>query len=129
MALELDGRRKELFDWLTANHIDPCDVPTDGDLTIDTVDGHRVIRYEALVRDANGRLMLNDRGNEVAVERRMVPLLVEPPDWWEPYEKPTRAHLLATVEKVSALRDDLRGITGARWIADALDHILDGEES
>lgn len=28
--------------------------------------------------------------------------------------------------KVRDLRDDLRGITGARWIADALDNILDG---
>ncbi len=128
MALEPDGRRKELTDWLTANHIEPCDVPIDGDLTIDTVDGQRVVRYEALVRDANGRLMLNDRGNEVAVERRMVPLLVDPPDWWEPYEKPTRKQLLAIVEQVRALRDDLREITGARWIADALDNILDREQ-
>ena len=30
------------------------------------------------------------------------------------------------LDQVRALRDDLRGITGARWIADALDTILDG---
>lgn len=30
--------------------------------------------------------------------------------------------------KVRDLRDDLRGITGARWIADALDKILDGDQ-
>lgn len=30
-----------------------------------------------------------------------------------------------TLAKVRDLRDDLRGITGARWIADALDTILD----
>ena len=29
---------------------------------------------------------------------------------------------------VAALRDDLHGITGARWIADALDHILDSDQ-
>jgi hypothetical protein len=31
----------------------------------------------------------------------------------------------ATLDRVRALRDDLRGITGARYIADALDTILD----
>ncbi len=31
----------------------------------------------------------------------------------------------AALAKVAGLRDDLRGITGARWIADALDNILD----
>ncbi|WP_405960806.1 hypothetical protein OG235_27975 [Streptomyces sp. NBC_00024] len=103
MALELDGRRKELCDWLTANHIEPRDVPVRGDLAVDTVDGQRVIRYEAMLHSADGRLMLDDRGEDVAIERRTVPLLVEPPDWWEPYEKPTRATLLAAVERVRAL--------------------------
>jgi len=32
----------------------------------------------------------------------------------------------AALAKVRDLRDDLRGVTGARWIADALDTILDG---
>lgn len=103
MTKYLSPRQKALCEWLTANGITPDTVPMDGDLTIDTVDGQRVIRYEALVRDADGRLMLNDRGDNAAMERRIVPLLVEPPDWWEPYEKPTRAQLLATVERVRAL--------------------------
>lgn len=103
MALELEGRRKELCDWLTANHIDPHDVPVDGDLTTDTVDGQRVIRYEAMLRSADGRLVLDDRGEDAAIERRTVPLLVEPPGWWEPYEKPTRPVLLAAVERVRSL--------------------------
>lgn len=34
----------------------------------------------------------------------------------------------ATIIRVRELRDDLRGITGARWIADMLDTILDGEQ-
>jgi 8-oxo-dGTP pyrophosphatase MutT (NUDIX family) len=34
----------------------------------------------------------------------------------------------ATLNRVRDLRDDLHGITGARWIAAALDHILDGEQ-
>jgi hypothetical protein len=124
MALELDGRRKELCDWLTANRINPDTVPLHGDLTIHTVDGQRVIHYEAFVRGENGRVMADERGENEAVERRTVPLLVEPPDWFEPYEKPTRAQLLAVVEQVRALHDDLCGITGARWIADQLDTIL-----
>lgn len=33
---------------------------------------------------------------------------------------------LDRLAKVRDLRDDLRGITGARWIADALDTIIDG---
>jgi hypothetical protein len=37
-----------------------------------------------------------------------------------------RADRLTT--EITALRDDLRGITGARYIADALDAILDGSE-
>lgn len=103
MALELDSRSKELCDWLTANHIRPGEVPIRGDLTIDTVDGQRVIRYEAMLSSADGRLMLDDRGEDVAIERRTMPLLVEPPGWWEPYEKPTRAVLLAAVKRVRAL--------------------------
>lgn len=38
------------------------------------------------------------------------------------YQQLTRAE--ATLARVAALRDDLRGITGARWIADNLDTIL-----
>lgn len=106
MALEPDSRRKELCDWLTANHIEPRDVPLRGDLTVDTVDGQRVIRYEAFVLTDDGRQIEDPRWEGVggaAVERRSVPLLVEPPDWWEPYEKPTRPTLLAAVERVRAL--------------------------
>lgn len=103
MALELDGRRKELCDWLTANDIDLDTVPLHGDLTTDTVDGQRIIRYEAFVLDADGRKMEDERGEGIggaAIERRTVPLLVEPPDWWEPYEKPTRAQLLEVMERL-----------------------------
>ena len=113
MALALDGRRKELCDWLTANHIDIRTVPVHGDLTIGTEGGQRVIRYEAMVLTPDGRQVPDERGEGIggaAVERRTVPLLVEPPDWWEPYEKPTRAVLLAAVERVrkavAALHDD-----------------------
>ena len=100
MALELDGRRKELCDWLTANHIDPSRVPFDADLTIDDAGNGRVIRVEVEVTDDADRLVLDAREHRAAVETRTVPLLVEPPAWWQPYEKPTRLTLLATVERV-----------------------------
>jgi len=100
MALELDGRRKELCDWLAANHIDSRDVPIDGDLTIVDADTGRAIRVEVMVRGENGRVLLDEREDCAALELRTVPLLVEPPAWWEPYEKPTRPVLLAAVERV-----------------------------
>jgi hypothetical protein len=34
----------------------------------------------------------------------------------------------AALDRVRSLRDDLRGTTGARYIADALDTILNGEQ-
>jgi hypothetical protein len=103
MTHDPDGRRKELCDWLTANSIDPHDVPIRGDLTIGTEDGQRVIRYEAFALTDDGRQTHDPRNEGIggaAVERRTVPLLVEPPDWWEPYEKPSRPVLLAVVERV-----------------------------
>lgn len=100
MTLELDGRRKELCDWLTANGIDPADVPIDGDLTIVDSGTVRAIRVEVEVRGENGRVLRDEREDRAARELRTVPLLVEPPDWWEPYEKPTRAQLLAVMERI-----------------------------
>ena len=100
MALELDGRRKELCEWLTANGIDPHRVPFDADLTINDTDSGRVIRVEVEVTGDDGRSVLDAREHRAAIEVRAVPLVVEPPSWWEPYEKPTRAALLATVERV-----------------------------
>jgi hypothetical protein len=41
-------------------------------------------------------------------------------------DREPRARAEAAVAKVRALRDDLRATTGARWIADAIDNILDG---
>jgi len=44
-------------------------------------------------------------------------------DWEQQRDRAERAD--AAIERVRALRDDLREITGARYIADALDNILD----
>jgi hypothetical protein len=104
MAVQTDwGRRDALCDWLTANGIDPHDVPVDGDLAIVDTDAGRAIRVEVELRSEDGRVLLDEREHRAARELRTVPLVVEPPDWWEPYEKPTRATLLTAVERVRAL--------------------------
>lgn len=97
------SRRTALCDWLTANGIDPNFVLVDGDLTIVDTDEGRIIRVEVCVADENGRKQLDERGEHIATEIRMVPLVVEPPTWWTPYEKPTREQLLAVVERVRSL--------------------------
>lgn len=95
-----EGRREALCQWLTANGINPSDVPIDADLTITTEpDGTRLIRYEAFVLDADGHRIVDERGQDVAIETRTTRLNVEPPDWWKPYEKPTREQLAADLEQ------------------------------
>ncbi|WP_435606632.1 hypothetical protein [Streptomyces ardesiacus] len=97
-------RREAYCAWLTANHIDPGDVLLDSDVYLDTTgDGTRVIVYEGCAKDAQGRKQVDERGTGVALERRTTPLLVEPPDWWEPYRKPTRDQLLDAVARVREL--------------------------
>ena len=97
------ARRTALCEWLTAHGIEPNTVPVDGDLTIIDTDQGRAIRVETMVRTDDGHKMLNDRGTGEAREIRVVPLVVEPPEWWTPYEKPTREQLLAVVERVRKL--------------------------
>lgn len=101
MAIQTDwGRRDALCDWLTANGINPADVPVDGDLTLVDTDEGRTIRVEVELRGEDGKWVLDERENRPARELRTVPLAVEPPPWFEPYEKPTRPVLLAAVERV-----------------------------
>jgi len=89
--------------WLTANNIDPKLIPLDGDITIVESGGQRHIHYEALDLDADGRKHLDERRQKVAMSRRSTRLLVEPPDWWEPYEKPTRDDLLELLTQIREL--------------------------
>lgn len=90
--------------WLTANAINPSTVPLDGDITIvDNSDGTRSIVYEAFELDAQGRKQLDERGQDAAIRRCSTSLIVQPPAWWEPYEKPTRNDLLAANERVRRL--------------------------
>lgn len=98
-----DDRRVQLCEWLTANDIDPRGIMYDSDLSIIDTDDGRAIRYEMTVRNADGRIVLDDRGERVATEMRTVPLKTEPPEWWQPYVKPTREQLLDVVRQVSSL--------------------------
>ena len=99
-----EDRREALCTWLQANGINPNDVPVRGDLYLDPgPDGTRHIHYEAFHFNSEGRRHVDERGTKVAVERRSTPLLVDPPDWWEPYRKPTREQLLEAVDRVRAL--------------------------
>lgn len=99
-----DSRREAVCAWLTANGINPNHVPNDADMAIRTIDDEsRVIAYEAFVVSEDGHPQADQSGTGVARVARTVPLLVDPPEWWEPYEKPTRDQLLAVVGRVHAL--------------------------
>ncbi|CQR59247.1 hypothetical protein [Streptomyces leeuwenhoekii] len=99
-----EARREELCAWLTANNIRPKDVPLDADLYLAPhPDGTVHIHYEAFHLTADGHRHLDERGEKAAIERRSTPLLVDPPDWWEPYRKPTRQQLLDVIGKIRAL--------------------------
>ncbi|MDQ1037274.1 hypothetical protein QFZ75_003690 [Streptomyces sp. V3I8] len=76
------GRLPELRDWLRANGVDPSDVPVHEDITVEplTLDGTgRVIRFTAYLRNAAGRLYLDEATGDAAREERIVPLVVDPP--------------------------------------------------
>ena len=104
---QYSNRRDAYRAWLTANNIDPGHVPLDGDVYLDTdPDGARHIVYEAFHLDSEGRRQVNERGDGAATERRTTPLLVDPPDWWHPYRKPTRDQLLNVLQDVKQLADE-----------------------
>ncbi|MFJ8727695.1 hypothetical protein [Streptomyces sp. NPDC093269] len=88
-----EGRREAVCAWLTANGIDPKNVPQDADITISEGAGGRVISCEVFDLDPDGLRQIDERGNRAAVTVVTVPLKVEPPTWWKPYQKPTSDQL------------------------------------
>ena len=78
------GRAEEISAWVTANGVDPDDVSTDHDLTVEAGPNYRVIRYRAYLRALDGCKYHVD-GVGPATEERTVPLVVEPPDGWPVY--------------------------------------------
>lgn len=123
-------RQQELCDWLAANGVNPHVIPIDADLTISAgPDGARVIHYEACVFDDGGAPVRNERGTDVAVEKRTAPLLVEPPAWWKPFEKPTRDQVIAECDGAYRERAHLCALLAALYpsvIAPAPDVDEDG---
>lgn len=68
-------------DWLSANGIDPRDVPIEGPITIEpNPEGHgQCIRYAALLHDEHGRRYQDPATGDAAREERTAPLKAEPP--------------------------------------------------
>ena len=103
--LPIEGRRAALCAWLTANAINPDDVPQDADITVTEGTGGRFLCCEVFDLDKDGHKQLDEHGEKVAVTVVAVPLKVEPPSWWQPYEKPTRDQLLAVLGRVQQLAE------------------------
>jgi hypothetical protein len=128
MPVQTDwSRRAAVADWLSANGIDPNTVPLDGDLLVEDAEDGRVIRCETFVHSETGAKVMDPRGVE-AREVRIVPLAVEPPEWWTPYEKPTREQLLAAVDRVRALCEELKPNTEFVPI-EVIEHALTGDRT
>lgn len=103
MAKYLSERQEAVAVWLEANGIRPADVPADAELTIEDSPGGRLIRCEVFHYDSTGRRQIDDTGCRVATTFVTVPLAVEPPQWWQPWRKPSRDDLLDTVAKLRRL--------------------------
>jgi hypothetical protein len=74
--------RVALCRWLTANGIDPNVVPLHTSLSIDEVDGSRVIRYEEFVLTEDGRKQVDPENPELAWRRTVTaPCRKMPPSW------------------------------------------------
>ena len=82
-----EGRAEAIGTWAKANGLTPRDVSVDHDIVIDGPDDTRVIRYHAYLRNERGSKYSVD-GRDLAVEERVVPLVVEPPEDWPKYAVP-----------------------------------------
>jgi hypothetical protein len=79
------GRAEEISAWVAANGVEPDDVSTDHDLTVEDSPDGRLIRYQAYLRALGGARYRVDGQDGPASEERTVPLAVEPPDGWPVY--------------------------------------------
>lgn len=96
-------RREAVCQWLAANGIDPKTVPIDADMTISEGTAGRFLSCEVFDLTPDGHRQVDEHGDKAAVTAVSVPLKVEPPTWWQPYQKPTRDDLLAATDRVRAL--------------------------
>lgn len=76
-------RHAEFLSWLKANGIDPEDVPTNTEITVETgTGGDRVIHYTAFLRNEDGAKYLDEATGDAAHKERTAPVQVEPPMHW-----------------------------------------------
>lgn len=68
------GPREAVAEWLTANGIDPNEVPEEGPLAIE----RGCIRYAALLRNEAGHRYMDASTGQAAREGRTTPLKVPP---------------------------------------------------
>ncbi|MFH9072703.1 hypothetical protein [Streptomyces alboflavus] len=85
---QAQGRTHEIADWARANSLDPDVISVDHDLIVEDGADGRVIRYHEQLRNADGAKYACSCGEHPAVEERIVPLVVEPPEIWPVYAVP-----------------------------------------
>lgn len=85
------GRAEEIAAWVAANGIDPADVSTSHDLTVEDGPDGQVIRYRAYLHTRDGAKYADGAG-AAASEERAARLRIDPPEHWPVYaltERPT----------------------------------------
>jgi hypothetical protein len=82
MGNPIEEERVALCKWLTANGIDPNAVPLHTNLSIDTVDGDLVIRYEEFVLTEDGRKQVDPEDPTSAWRRPATAPCIQPPPSW-----------------------------------------------
>jgi hypothetical protein len=78
VAWDDPDRLGALLEWTRANGIDPNYVSPRHPVTVEDIDGERVIRYTRQLRDEAGRKYL-DGNDELAVVEDTARMLVDPP--------------------------------------------------
>jgi hypothetical protein len=97
--------------WLRANDIDPRQVSATGQITVEDIDGEKLIRLRGRVRDDDGKLVNAPGRNEVLTVERLVPLKVDPPI--------LSPALTAQPRRFELHRDrDVTGVSGPGVVAD-----------
>lgn len=77
---DIAEHREALCEWIKTNAIDPKGV-SDRWISVEEHDGRRVIRYRAMKRTPDGRLLIDpDDPDRAWTEERTAPLLTDLPD-------------------------------------------------
>lgn len=68
-----------LCKWACDNGLEPEDIVAAYPVTVEEVDGRRVIRYRRFLRDEDGRIRIDVEREEPESVEELAPLLVDPP--------------------------------------------------